>query len=90
MFKDYGKYRLFAANFVRSEPGESQFALWTVRSNDPHETIDMPAWGQQFSYLRSGSNSFVREAYARGWIHALASHIESLQFDQVAEISSVD
>lgn len=46
-----------------------------------HGTIDMPVWGQQFSALQPGSNSFVREAYARGRIHTLATHIESLQVE---------
>lgn len=46
---------------------------------DSHGTIDMPAWGQQFMYLRTGWTSFQRESYTRNRIHTLTKYIESLQ-----------
>lgn len=44
-----------------------------------HGTLDMPIWGQQFMYVRSGWNSFMREAYARERIQTLNNYIESIQ-----------
>ncbi|NIP19024.1 MAG: c-type cytochrome [Xanthomonadales bacterium] len=44
-----------------------------------HGTIDMPAWGDQFRYLRPGWNAFLRDNYARERIHTLATHLETLQ-----------
>lgn len=44
-----------------------------------HGDIDMPVWGQQFMYVRSGWSSFTREAYARERIHTLSVYLESLQ-----------
>jgi len=46
-----------------------------------HNTIDMPAWGEQFMYLRPGWNSILRENYARNRVHALTTHIERLQVE---------
>lgn len=44
-----------------------------------HGSIDMPMWGEQFMYVRSGWNTFMREAYARKKIHTLTTYIESIQ-----------
>jgi hypothetical protein len=44
-----------------------------------HDSVDMPAWGEQFYYLQPGWNSFLRESYARNRVHALTTHVESLQ-----------
>ena len=46
-----------------------------------HDSIDMPAWDQQFMYVRTGLTSFQREAYARNRIHVLVEHIETLQLN---------
>ncbi len=46
-----------------------------------HNTVDMPAWGEQFYYLRMGWSTFQREAFARNRVHTLTTHIESLQLD---------
>ena len=46
-----------------------------------HNTVDMPAWGEQFYYLRMGWSTFQREAFARNRVHTLTAHIESLQLD---------
>ena len=48
-----------------------------------HGTIDMPPWGEQFMY--AGPGTFPRQAFAREQVHALATHIESLQVDSPAE-----
>jgi mono/diheme cytochrome c family protein len=42
-----------------------------------HGEVDMPPWGEQFMY--AGPGTFPRSAYAREQVHALATHIESLQ-----------
>jgi mono/diheme cytochrome c family protein len=44
-------------------------------------SIDMPVWGEQFMYVRPGPgiNTFPRRYFARERIHALSTHIESLQ-----------
>ena len=44
-----------------------------------HAKNAMPAWEQQFLYVRTGLSSFQREAYARNRIHVLTEHLESLQ-----------
>lgn len=50
-----------------------------------HGSIGMPSWEQQFTALRSGWTGFPQKAYVRNRIHALATHIETLQMDQDAE-----
>lgn len=44
-----------------------------------HGNNPMPAWEQQFVYVRTGLSTFQREAYARDRIHDLTKYIESLQ-----------
>lgn len=48
-------------------------------SREPHAGLDMPAWGHQFLYARSGWNNFLRESFARERIHTLTTYIESIQ-----------
>lgn len=44
-----------------------------------HGDSPMPAWEQQFMYVRTGLTAFQREAYARNRIHVLTQHVETLQ-----------
>ena len=46
-----------------------------------HGTIDMPIWGQQFAYLRTGWTGFPKNAYVRNRAHTLATYVESIQLD---------
>lgn len=48
---------------------------------DAHGTVDMPVWGQQFMYVRSGWNAHMRKAYARDRINTLDKYIASIQVD---------
>lgn len=48
-------------------------------------TIDMPMWGEQFTYVRPGLGNFPRRYYARERIHTLSTYIESIQVNQVAD-----
>lgn len=50
-----------------------------------HGTIGMPAWEQQIMALRGGGTGFPQKAYARNRIHALATHLETIQVDLDAE-----
>jgi mono/diheme cytochrome c family protein len=43
---------------------------------DPHRTVGMPKWGEQFEYIRRGGPS---RAYAWERVDALNKHIASLQ-----------
>ena len=44
-----------------------------------HGTSDMPYWGEQFMYLRTGVSAIPRKGYTWERIHTLSTHIASLQ-----------
>jgi len=50
-----------------------------------HGTIEMPVWGQQFTKLRAGMVGFAQKAYVRNRTHTLATYIETLQVNLVAD-----
>ena len=56
-------------------------AIYGESRLDAHGPADMPVWGQQFMYVRSGWNSFMRQAYARDRINELDNYIASIQVD---------
>ncbi len=56
-------------------------AIYGESRLDAHGTTDMPVWGQQFMYVRSSWNSFMRQAYARDRINTLDKYIASIQVD---------
>lgn len=51
-----------------------------------HDTIDMPAWEEQFMAMRAGWTGFPQKAYARNRIHSLATYIETIQVNAPADI----
>lgn len=58
---------------------EIEWLIANDASQKEHGQNAMPAWEQQFLYVRTGLSSFQREAYARNRIHVLTEHLESLQ-----------
>ena len=50
-----------------------------------HGKSGMPYWGEHFMYLRTGVSRIPRKSYAWERVHALSSHIESLQVNPVVE-----
>lgn len=57
---------------------------WMIANNSAqgkHGRMVMPAWEQQFMYVRTGLSAFQREAYARNRIHVLTEYLESMQVE---------
>ena len=56
-----------------------KYAITGKARNDQHKTIGMPAWGDQFAYVRPSGSALIRNAYSRNQIRLLTAYIQSLQ-----------